>query len=113
MKKIKKRKKEKMGVQDNVVEDVEIKEEGDAPKQTDVTLETNPSEKSDSIVLRKLLHGPRYLDRPYSNWGNCYNCGEGGHTAVNCTSAKHKKPCFVCGSLEHNVKQRNKVWTCK
>ncbi|KVI08237.1 Zinc finger, CCHC-type, partial [Cynara cardunculus var. scolymus] len=111
-KKIKKRKKEKMGVQDNAVDDVEIKEEGGAPKETDLTSETNPSEKSDNIVLRKLLRGPRYFDPPDSSWGNCYNCGEGGHTAVNCTSAKHKKPCFVCGSLEHNVKQCNKGKDC-
>lgn len=39
----------------------------------------------------------------------CYNCGEEGHAAVNCTAAKRRKPCFVCGSLEHNVKQCTKV----
>lgn len=49
--------------------------------------------------------GPRYFDPPDSGWGACYNCGEEGHAAVNCTAAKRKKPCFVCGSLEHNVKQ--------
>lgn len=56
-----------------------------------------------------MQRGPRYFDPPDNSWGNCYNCGEGGHTAVNCTSAKRKKPCFVCGSLEHNVKECNKV----
>lgn len=112
IKKRKERKKEKMGTEDNAVEDVETKVEGGAPKETDLTLETNPSEKSDNIVLRKLLRGPRYFDPPDSSWGNCYNCGEGGHTAVNCTSAKRKKPCFVCGSLEHNVKQCNKGKDC-
>ena len=30
---------------------------------------------------------------------------------ANCTAAKRKKPCFVCGSLEHNAKQCSKV--CK
>ncbi|KAI3723552.1 hypothetical protein L2E82_35206 [Cichorium intybus] len=105
MKKRKDRKKEKMGAQDSAVEDVEMKEE-------DVTLETNPSEKSDNIVLRKLLRGPRYFDPPDNNWGNCYNCGEGGHITANCTSARRKKPCFVCGSLEHNVKQCNKGKDC-
>ncbi|KAJ9542925.1 hypothetical protein OSB04_029431 [Centaurea solstitialis] len=113
-KRIKKRKKEKMEEsQENHVEDVEeIKEEGGAPKEADVELETNGSEKSDNIVLRKLLRGPRYFDPPDSSWGNCYNCGEGGHMAVNCTSAKRRKPCFVCGSLEHNVKDCNKGKDC-
>ena len=34
---------------------MEIKEENGAPKETDMELETNGSEKSDNIVLRKLL----------------------------------------------------------
>ncbi|GFZ01528.1 zinc knuckle (CCHC-type) family protein [Actinidia rufa] len=69
---------------------------------------SNPVEISDNVVLRKLLRGPRYFDPPNSGWGTCYNCGEEGHTAVNCASAKRKKPCFVCGSLEHNAKQCKK-----
>lgn len=102
-KKRKERKKEKM--EDNAVEEEE-------PKDSDVTLETNPAEKSDNIVLRKLLRGPRYFDPPDNNWGNCYNCGEGGHISANCTSARRKKPCFVCGSFDHNVKQCNKGKDC-
>ncbi|XLR37300.1 hypothetical protein HN51_024059 [Arachis hypogaea] len=59
----------------------------------------------DNAVLRKLLRGPRYFDAPDSGgWGACYNCGEEGHAAVNCTAAKRKKPCYVCCSLEHNAK---------
>lgn len=47
--------------------------------------------------------GPRYFDPPSDNvWGTCYNCGEEGHASFNCTAAKRKKPCFVCGSLSHN-----------
>lgn len=67
------------------------------------------------VGLVWLLHiswsqrGPRYFDPPNNSWGACYNCGEEGHTAVNCTSAKRKKPCFVCGSFEHNAKQCTKV----
>lgn len=53
--------------------------------------------------------GPRYFDTPDKSWGTCYNCGEEGHAAVNCTSARRKKPCFVCGSFEHNAKQCAKV----
>ncbi|XP_071707366.1 uncharacterized protein [Rutidosis leptorrhynchoides] len=109
----KKKKKKKMKIQDDVVEEtVEIKVEDGAPKETDAIVETDPSEKSDNIVLRKLLRGPRYFDPPDNSWGNCYNCGEGGHTAANCTSAKRKKPCFVCGSFEHNVKECNKGKDC-
>ncbi|KAL4578557.1 hypothetical protein LXL04_014681 [Taraxacum kok-saghyz] len=105
-KKTKKRKeRKKENKEDNTAEDVE-------PKDSDVTLETNPAEKSDNIVLRKLLRGPRYFDPPDNNWGNCYNCGEGGHITANCTSARRKKPCFVCGSFEHNVKQCNKGKDC-
>ncbi|KAF5767893.1 putative transcription factor interactor and regulator CCHC(Zn) family [Helianthus annuus] len=107
-----KEKEEKIGVHVNVGEDVEAKEDDVAPVDADATMETDPSEKSDNIVLRKLLRGPRYFDPPDNSWGNCYNCGEGGHTAANCTSAKRKKPCFVCGSLEHNVKQCNKGKDC-
>jgi len=53
--------------------------------------------------------GPRYFDPPDSSWGACYNCGEEGHAAVNCTAAKRKKPCYVCGELGHAAKQCSKV----
>ncbi|KAI3692732.1 hypothetical protein L6452_32554 [Arctium lappa] len=87
------------------VEEGKRKEDCGKLKETDALLEIDPEEKSGNIVLRKLLRGPRYFDPPDSSWGNCYNCGEAGHTIVNCTAAKRKKPCFVCGSLEHNAKQ--------
>lgn len=53
--------------------------------------------------------GPRYFDPPNSSWGACFNCGEEGHAAVNCSVAKRKKPCYVCGVLGHNAKQCTKV----
>ncbi|CAH9134507.1 unnamed protein product [Cuscuta epithymum] len=75
--------------------------------------ETNPAEIPDNAVLRKLLRGPRYFDPPGSGgWGSCYNCGEEGHMSVNCTAARRKKPCFLCGSLEHNIKQCKKGKDC-
>lgn len=55
---------------------------------------------------------PRYFDPPGSNSNvqACFNCGEEGHIAVNCTSAfKKKKPCFVCGSLDHGARNCSKV----
>uniref|UniRef100_A0A803LXJ6 CCHC-type domain-containing protein n=1 Tax=Chenopodium quinoa TaxID=63459 RepID=A0A803LXJ6_CHEQI len=67
---------------------------------------------SNNVVLRKLLRGPRYFDPPDKSWGACFNCGENGHSAVNCTSARRKKPCFICGSLEHEVKQCQKEIKC-
>ncbi|XP_076951379.1 uncharacterized protein LOC143624699 [Bidens hawaiensis] len=117
VKKKRKKLKDKVEPQVNAVveEDAKEKEDVDAPVDADTTMETEtaePAEKSDNIVLRKLLRGPRYFDPPDNNWGNCYNCGEAGHSAANCTSAKRKKPCFVCGSLEHNVKQCNKGKDC-
>ncbi|KAL6005122.1 hypothetical protein ACLOJK_005683 [Asimina triloba] len=60
---------------------------------------------SDNAVLRKLLRGPRYFDPPDSHWVTCYNCGKEGHSVVNCTAQKRKKPCFVCGKFGHDSKR--------
>ncbi|CAJ1975529.1 unnamed protein product [Sphenostylis stenocarpa] len=66
----------------------------------------------DNMVLRKLLRGPRYFDPPDSSWGACFNCGEEGHAAVNCSVAKRKKPCYVCGGVGHNAKRCTKAQDC-
>ncbi|XP_073146020.1 uncharacterized protein [Henckelia pumila] len=96
----------------NNVKDEEKPVTDKAKEISDKSIETNPVEVSDNTVLRKLLRGPRYFDPPNNSWGACYNCGEEGHTAVNCTSAKRKKPCFVCGNFEHNAKQCTKGRDC-
>ncbi|KAK3002204.1 hypothetical protein RJ639_020973 [Escallonia herrerae] len=103
-------KKKKVEAQDDAVDAAKEEEKADTSKslEIDESLASNPVEKSDNVVLRKLLRGPRYFDPPDSSWGVCYNCGEEGHMAVNCTSARRQKPCFVCGSLEHNVRQCTK-----
>ncbi|KAI4340510.1 hypothetical protein MLD38_025339 [Melastoma candidum] len=72
----------------------------------------NSVEITDNAVMWKLLRGPRYFDPRDSSLGSCYNCGAEGHLAVNCTSEKRKKPCFICGSLEHGVKQCKKGQNC-
>lgn len=75
-------------------------------------IQTKPAEVSENSVLRKLLRGPRYFDPPDSSWGTCYNCGEEGHKTAKCPLPRRNKPCFVCGSLEHNVKQCSKAKDC-
>ncbi|XP_042956443.1 uncharacterized protein LOC122292261 isoform X2 [Carya illinoinensis] len=56
--------------------------------------------------------GPRYFDPPDSSWGTCFKCGEEGHSTANCTTVKRRKPCFVCGSLEHASRQCSKGQDC-
>ncbi|OVA18883.1 zinc finger protein [Macleaya cordata] len=76
------------------------------------SMHTEGAELLDNVVLRKLLRGPRYFDPPDSSWSTCYNCGEEGHMAVNCTLKKRKKPCFVCGSFEHGARQCKQGQDC-
>ncbi|XP_072978201.1 uncharacterized protein [Typha angustifolia] len=111
-KKLKKRKKKKkqQRVPENEIVAFFQPEKGAAgaeeePSGTAESPITEVKELSDNVVLRKLLRGPRYFDPGESNWATCFNCGEGGHVAVNCTMEKRRKPCFVCGLFGHNAKQ--------
>ncbi|KAH1031817.1 hypothetical protein J1N35_043991 [Gossypium stocksii] len=119
-KKKKKTKTEKVTVAEDgnkaeMIEKVETVEEIIMAKDVETieSLDSNTVDKSDNIVLRKLLRGARYFDPPDSGWETCYNCGEEGHMAMNCKSAsKRKKPCFLCGSLDHGARQCSKTQDC-
>ncbi|KAL2536008.1 zinc knuckle (CCHC-type) family protein [Forsythia ovata] len=114
-KKKKRKSKETEAPAEDAEDNAKDEEKIETDKATEIAykaVETNPVQKSDNAVLRKLLRGPRYFDPPDSSWETCYNCGEEGHTTFNCTSAKRKKPCFVCGSFDHNAKQCSKGQDC-
>ncbi|KAK4773599.1 hypothetical protein SAY87_028618 [Trapa incisa] len=102
--------------QEQLTVSIEDEEKDDTVEATDAmnSVDPNPVDVPDNITLRKLLRGPRYFDPPDNSWGRCYNCGEEGHAAAKC-SQKRKRPCFLCGSLEHNAKDCSKVscFICK
>ncbi|XP_043714612.1 uncharacterized protein LOC122662969 [Telopea speciosissima] len=94
--------------EDHAVEIVSLVEtEAETTKSVEAikSMETEGVEVSDNIVLRKLLRGPRYFNSLEGSWPKCYNCGKEGHAASNCVSQERKKPCFICGSFEHNAKR--------
>ncbi|KAJ0248229.1 Zinc knuckle [Hirschfeldia incana] len=72
-----------------------------------------PTATASNMVLKKLLRGARYFDPPDAGLDTCYSCGEPGHATINCpTPTTRKKPCFICGSLEHGAKQCTKGHDC-
>ncbi|URE11064.1 Zinc knuckle [Musa troglodytarum] len=106
-KKLKKRrrKKKKKHLEENDVLQVGTLVEEEKPSGPPESVITEVNETSDNLVFRKLLRGPRYFYHWENNVGACFNCGEEGHTAANCTMAKRQRPCFVCGLFGHNGKQ--------
>ncbi|KAL0847029.1 hypothetical protein Bca101_020275 [Brassica carinata] len=79
----------------------------------DEVIEKSAEPTSSNMVLKKLLRGARYFDPPDARWETCYSCGEHGHVTINCpTPTTRKKPCFICGSLEHGAKQCTKGHDC-
>ncbi|CAH8379021.1 unnamed protein product [Eruca vesicaria subsp. sativa] len=82
-------------------------------KGEDDEVEKTAEPTSSNMVLKKLLRGARYFDPPDAGWETCYSCGDQGHVTINCpTPTTRKKPCFICGSLEHGAKQCTKGHDC-
>ncbi|XP_073109619.1 uncharacterized protein [Elaeis guineensis] len=114
----KKKKRRRKKRKKNEAEEIETPQVVDPAKEEEeplgsadlVVAEVN--ETSDNVVLRKLLRGPRYFDPGDSNWETCFNCGQEGHVAANCTMEKRRKPCFVCGMFGHNGKQCTQEIQC-
>ncbi|XP_021283367.1 uncharacterized protein LOC110415917 isoform X2 [Herrania umbratica] len=69
------------------------------------TLKLPETEPAQNTVLPRLLRKPRYFDSPTGFWARCFSSGEDHPAAAaNCTLPKRLKPCFLCGSLQHNGK---------
>ncbi|KAM7522906.1 hypothetical protein LguiA_012808 [Lonicera macranthoides] len=96
-KKEKKKKKENIKSQD--VDTVDVLTEAEKEKKREIgvdeTVEINPVEKSDNVVLRKLLGQ------------DCFICKKGGHRAKDCpekyTSSPSNKICLKCGQSGHEM----------
>ncbi|ESQ48544.1 hypothetical protein EUTSA_v10020505mg [Eutrema salsugineum] len=98
--------------EDKMVEDLTKGKDDDDEVKVERSAEPKAGEISNNMVLKKLLRGARYFDSPDAR-ESCYSCGEQDHVTVNCpTSIKRKKPCFICGSLEHDAKQCSKGHDC-
>ncbi|KAJ3697473.1 hypothetical protein LUZ61_001178 [Rhynchospora tenuis] len=113
-KRAKKKKKKEGIVVENGIFHVGVTDE--EPPGTIEPVLTEGNEAPDNKVLRRLLRGARYFDPGETSVGMCFNCGEEGHMAANCTAERKKKPCFRCGQFGHVGKdctQGQYCYACK
>ncbi|GLT36030.1 hypothetical protein SLA2020_104350 [Shorea laevis] len=107
------RKEEKQAEKHKVVERMKPVDVGKKGKQVEKykdaeTITPPEARQVENIVLLSLLRKPRYFDSPDGSWVACCKGGGGDHEAADCI-LERKKPCYMCGSLQHNGKHCRKV----
>ncbi|CAM6102450.1 unnamed protein product [Calypogeia fissa] len=80
-----------------------------------LVIEIKDGDAEESMVMRKLLRGPRYFDPPEAQGQSCFNCGNVGHLAAACPDGPRLKPCYVCGGFGHEGRecpQKTECYVC-
>eukprot|EP00271_Cylindrocystis_brebissonii_P011511 TRINITY_DN29351_c0_g1_i1.p1 TRINITY_DN29351_c0_g1~~TRINITY_DN29351_c0_g1_i1.p1 ORF type:complete len:808 (-),score=110.88 TRINITY_DN29351_c0_g1_i1:361-2784(-) len=65
-----------------------------------------------NLEMGKLLRPPRYFEVAADSDAECFNCGEIGHLAWNCTAEARQKPCFICGEFGHEGRDCSQKVQC-
>ncbi|XP_028103116.1 uncharacterized protein LOC114302311 isoform X2 [Camellia sinensis] len=89
--------------QEDTVNAVEEDKQADSSREI-IPYLPKPVKSMDEIVPRKLLCRPRYFNHPESSRVMA--------TPVTRKMQKKKKPCFICGGLNHNVTHCKQVIDC-